>query len=695
MRADRLLLLLSLPILLALTGCGANLDQPTSNQAVSGFSGSTFGGQQPVTGATVSLWAVGTSNYGAGATKIATATAVTTAAGNYSFGSFTCPYSNTPTYLLSSGGLASGSFNNAHIVLAAASGACGNLANATVNINEVTTAATAYAMSHFFTTTLGGGYTTDAFGGTAAGSGTYNLGLVNADLYTVPTLVNLAAGSSAAARTTVTSGTVTRTFESAKLYSIANILAACVNSNGSATANSPCGKLFADTNDGNGTPVDTLQAAVQMALFPYKNVSALYTLPPAASPFVGLATQPNDWSLAVSYTSTAFQLGIFSTPTFRSTSNIDIDAAGNVWFPTNSAASHGLAYLDPLSSTPTFAGPYLTSLLNPQYLAITNQGRIYADSTNQGDVGYTLTASPASSIDATPARSFGYGGPIFASPNDSYDSSLDYITFTIGGGSDALGNYFMFVAPDWPQSDDENESSSIAAVAPVAFAPNANGDLITAGGGNNGTCDMEKYGNVRVSTGTAPCYAGGIAQTTYNSNYQNQDFIQTISSTNGLCDYAPGDSNSGECFTSPVTLNDPQGVAIDGLGNVWIANYGNASISTLGYTYSSGTHTDFHATSTVPYLHGTNNGGTMINPIGIAIDNSGNVWTSNGCITATGCTPGSFTLSELVGAAAPTVTPLANGIDNNTTGTRPQAITAPGAQSRPANQPPTARRGVR
>ena len=673
MRSSRFCIL-SLPLILALAGCGAKLDQPISNQAVSGLSGATFGGEQPILGATVTLWAVGTSGYGAGATKIATAIAATTATGTYSFGTFTCPYSNTPTYLLSSGGNAGGGIN-AHIVLAAASGACGNLASATVNISEVTTAATAYAMSHFFTTTLGGAYTTDLFGGSATGTDVYNTGLVNADLYTVPTLVNLAAGSSAAARTTVTSGTLTRTFESAKLYNIANILAACVDSNGSTASGTYCGKLFADTTDtGTTAPADTLQAAVQMALYPYTNVSALYTLPPGGSPFVGLAAQPNDWSLAISYTSTDFQLGIFSTPSFRSSSNIDIDAAGNVWFPTNSPTSHGVAYLNPLSSAPTFAGPYLTSLQNPEYLAITNQGRIYAASTTQSDVVYAQTTSPATSgVDAVPSTDYGNNGPLTAAfGNDGGDS----VDVTVGGGSNSLGTGGIFVDYTWPSDAAATENNyNNFSVSPVSAQDN--GRLATSGSGNNTLCDMEVSERVRVTTGSAPCYAGGIAQVSYNNNLNYQELVQAISSTNGLCDYAPGDSSSGECFTSPVALYYPQGVAVDGLGNVWVANYGNGSVSTLGYSYSSGTHTDFHATSTVPYLHGQNNGGTMINPIGIAIDNSGNVWLSNGCITATSCTPGAFTLSELVGAAAPTLTPLHNAIANNTTGTRPQAITSP------------------
>ena len=63
------------------------------------------------------------------------------------------------------------------------------------------------------------------------------------------------------------------------------------------------------------------------------------------------------------------------------------------------------------------------------------------------------------------------------------------------------------------------------------------------------------------------------------------------------------------------------------------------------------------------FLHGATGatgGGTVTatTPYGIGIDATGNVWMTNaGCI-ATGCTPGNFTLTEIVGAGVPTITPV-------------------------------------
>ena len=59
-------------------------------------------------------------------------------------------------------------------------------------------------------------------------------------------------------------------------------------------------------------------------------------------------------------------------------------------------------------------------------------------------------------------------------------------------------------------------------------------------------------------------------------------------------------------------------------------------------------------------------------PYGIGVDATGNVWMSNAGCNVTGCTPGNFTLTEIVGAAAPTITPVSAQITSgNLVGTPP------------------------
>jgi sugar lactone lactonase YvrE len=90
-------------------------------------------------------------------------------------------------------------------------------------------------------------------------------------------------------------------------------------------------------------------------------------------------------------------------------------------------------------------------------------------------------------------------------------------------------------------------------------------------------------------------------------------------------------------------LDAPIGIAIDGAGNVWAANAEANSVS------------EFSSTGTA--ITGTNGYGYNNNALSgvavLAIDGSGNIWLTNP--EATG--DAANTLTELVGAAAPVVTP--------------------------------------
>jgi hypothetical protein len=60
-------------------------------------------------------------------------------------------------------------------------------------------------------------------------------------------------------------------------------------------------------------------------------------------------------------------------------------------------------------------------------------------------------------------------------------------------------------------------------------------------------------------------------------------------------------------------------------------------------------------------------GGNLNSPGAIAIDGSGDVWATNTYTNSNNVS----TVSELIGAAAPVVTPLSAGVKNNQLGTRP------------------------
>jgi hypothetical protein len=238
-----------------------------------------------VTGSTVQLYAAGSSGYGTGAQALLATPVTTDQDGNFTIppSAYTCPASaNAQTYIVATGGnpgLAPGT-NNSAIALMAALGPCSGLSSATfVVIDEVTTVASVWPLAPFL------GYGAQV--GTDPGN---TQGLATA-FANVDSLVDNATGQ--APGTTAPAPGVT--IPVAEIDTLADILAPCVNSNGTAA----CSALFAAaTPSGGSAPIDTLEAALDMALHPSNDVAGLFSLTTPAAPFQpALASAPASWSL--------------------------------------------------------------------------------------------------------------------------------------------------------------------------------------------------------------------------------------------------------------------------------------------------------------------------------------------------------------------------------------------------------------
>ena len=148
-----------------LTGC-FNTGDMAGPSAIDGVAlkGLVRGGQQPVTGAKVYLFAAGTAGYTSLPTSLLAGTGVTVDSngngyvltdgnGNFSLqGDITCPSASSQVYVEAIGGnpgLAAGT-NNAALAMMAALGSCGSLNSGTyIFLNEVTTVGAAYALGQF------------------------------------------------------------------------------------------------------------------------------------------------------------------------------------------------------------------------------------------------------------------------------------------------------------------------------------------------------------------------------------------------------------------------------------------------------------------------------------------------------------------------------------------------------------------
>src|SRR5579863_10399065 len=116
MNAPRLLSLVSISLSISgAIGCGGSLispsrSTPASCQTLTPFAGSALSGKvlaasQPVSGASVELYAAGNTGNGSTSTALLSAHLSTAANGSFSIpAGYTCPSSQTPVYLLSKGG---------------------------------------------------------------------------------------------------------------------------------------------------------------------------------------------------------------------------------------------------------------------------------------------------------------------------------------------------------------------------------------------------------------------------------------------------------------------------------------------------------------------------------------------------------------------------------------------------------------
>jgi len=373
--------------LTALTGCGiddAIVDAPSTYGSPATISGVVHGGRSPITYSTVKLYAAGTSGYGAGATLLATSI-TSNPGGSFYFtkNSTNGPSSGTGTtwacpattadpiiYLISQGGNSLGNGlndaadTNSAIALLDVIGPCSSLGGPVfVELNEISTIASVFALAPYINpgTTAG----TEVIGTNGANVPTSKpqgaLGLNNA----VAAVINLFYPSTTRTGTSAstTAIQVTATPEAGKVNTMANILAACVNTATLPSAN--CTQLFNGAISTAGTkPVDTLQAAYYMATNPGNlgtqttcagsttNIACLYNLPATTPPYQPtLTSQPTDWTIGITYSvanyssttgagtcnsagSGTYDNGLF----FDAPTHAAIDANGNIWI-INQAAS--------------------------------------------------------------------------------------------------------------------------------------------------------------------------------------------------------------------------------------------------------------------------------------------------------------------------------------------------------------------
>ena len=375
-------------------------DQLVSAQGAA-IEGKVRGGQQPVSGATIQLYAVGTTGDASSATPLITTTLTTSDgtgqmnsnanAGNAnnslptgSFtisGDYTCPSATSEAYFVATGGnpgLAPG-INNTDISLMAALGQCGNLAGSTtIVVNELTTISTINSLLNFMISYAN------------VGSGTSDATQLQSAFSLVNEYTNISNGT--------VPGTALPTGYSASstaIQTLADVVAACVNSGGGVAGDgSACGNLFKlATISGNSAPTEIVAAILDILNQPTVNVGPIYQLLTPEPPFEPtLTSPPANWYLPIT-SNVATQL-VFAVPPANSAAGTPLspavavaveDASGNIQASATNAVTLAIG------SNPgagTLSGATTVSAVNGvatfSNLTINNVGS-----------GYTLTASTA------------------------------------------------------------------------------------------------------------------------------------------------------------------------------------------------------------------------------------------------------------------------------------------------------------
>jgi hypothetical protein len=325
-------------VLAALAGCGFTLSS-TAYQTPVPLRGSVRGGNQPVSGASVQFYAAGTSGPGSAALPLLGKPVQSDSNGNFSIpASLICPSSTSQVYVVARGGkpgTLSGAGNPA-LELTAMLGSCNDLSTySSIFVNEVTTVGSVWPLAAFMTSASHLGY--------APGDASF----LNA-VSSVPEFINIAQGNSPGKQT------ATSYFaENSKLYSLANLLADCVNSSGgSAGDGSPCGLLFSiATVPGANAPTDTATAAIRIAQNPHNNVLNIFGLTKADTSYQPtLTSAPPDWTLTLTYLVATPTISL-ATGSYAGTQEVTISDS-----TPGSAIHYTTDGTVPTSSSPLYAG---------------------------------------------------------------------------------------------------------------------------------------------------------------------------------------------------------------------------------------------------------------------------------------------------------------------------------------------------
>jgi hypothetical protein len=693
-----LLALLASSVILSAGCANMSTTAPASNPlgTAATLSGKIHGGNQPVVGATVSLWYAGQNGSPVFNPTLA-ATTTTDSTGSFSFihdptrgdtttgNTYSCPTSPDPlVYVVAKGGNTQNNGNpsqtNSAAAFVALYGTCTTLtASNFVYMSEVTTTATMAAMQQFFNPVA------ETFSADGTGQQAVIVGNIS---NTVALLANLATGLAVSSTTlgpaNSTSAnhnvninpavTVTATPEASKLNLIANIISACINA--ATSSATPCTTLLGAAvpppatnvtsfNSSMPAPTDTLQALYYMFTNPTSsptttpstaNIATLFGLAGGVgAPYQpSLSPAPTDWTLGIAYSSTsACGTGSGGTGAFISgPKDIAIDSFDNVWF-INSQTGGNLSELASNGAPAT-----CVNLDSGAGSAITIDSN-YGVWVGAGSTMYRYTPGGLSNGQGLVAGTLAF--PAVGSPIAATADGLGNVYFTSVAGT--IGSLYQYTGA----------ASAGSAVTPLQIS-----NLV----GSNPARSMPDItkgkaalGNIWVTSGstTVAQVGPGTGSGSLNGFITTPHTVFSSGSSYGL-----SINKGNNIFVSAMDTGAVNQLAFDGTSSWITANNWPFTASTAGISSPTFISTDPRNNTWLP--NNTNGGSTGSvseisenpNPLSpstgfqksstylnsgrvLAIDQAGNVWIGG---------DGNGFITEIVGESVPVFTPVAVGLLN-------------------------------
>jgi sugar lactone lactonase YvrE len=384
---------------------------------------------------------------------------------------------------------------------------------------------------------------------------------------------------------------------------------------------------------------------LDIAQNPSNNVAALFALATPQSPFQpGLHAAPKDWTIAVT-----FNDGGLNLP-----ASIAIDALGNVWAANYCGSNSPCSSVTELSNTGqplSSSNGFTDGTLWENYgLAVDIHDSVWV--TNQQSTGVNGGQGSVSELNTSgQVVSQFYGGGIYfpvalatdtdgsiwtANQGNSTASKLSNNGSAVSGGG-GWGVPGQLAGPDAVAIDANhyawfaNGSDSPGSVTSVS--PDGGTVNVIASGGDEPTGIATD--RVGISTNTSK---GHIWIANYSTG--------SLSVPGSVSELELNNDGTVTVVSSGYTgggINNPNGIAVDGSGNVWVANYRGNTLSELQGANGANPGQPLSPAS------GLGADANLLDPYGIALDSSGNIWVSNF---------GGSTITQFLGAATPVETPL-------------------------------------